>query len=192
MNNPARSDVTFIVENRPIYAHRCILMARCDPLECMLQGWSGDATMREATEREIQLHDLRYDVVLALLEFLYTDNVEGLRRFPLSGGGIEDSGGGGGGGGGGEGGGGGGDGGGGGGDGGGGVQRRAMGPEFEAHVAFAMDLVAVADQFLVEPLKRLCENVIQSCIHVDNVAIMLKAADARHSNVLRKRCFEYV
>jgi hypothetical protein len=102
VNNPARSDVTFIVENRPIYAHRCILMARCDPLECMLQGWSGDATMREATEREIQLHDLRYDVVLALLEFLYTDNVEGLRRYPLSGGGIEDSGGGGGGGGGGS------------------------------------------------------------------------------------------
>ena len=177
--------MTFIVENRPIYAHRCILMARCDPLECMLQGWSGDATMREATEREIQLHDLRYDVVLALLEFLYTDNVEGLRRYPLSGGGIEDSGGGGSAGGDGVGGVG-------GVGGGGGVQRRAMGPEFEAHVAFAMDLVAVADQFLVEPLKRLCENVIQSCIHVDNVAIMLRAADARHSTVLRKRCFEYV
>ena len=38
LNNPARSDITFVVEGKPIYAHRCILMARCEPLERMLDG----------------------------------------------------------------------------------------------------------------------------------------------------------
>ena len=52
LNNPARSDVTFLVEGRPIYAHRCVIMCRCDPLERMLEG-----PMRESTQHEIVLHD---------------------------------------------------------------------------------------------------------------------------------------
>jgi hypothetical protein len=28
LNNPARSDVTFMVEGRPIHAHRCVIMCR--------------------------------------------------------------------------------------------------------------------------------------------------------------------
>ena len=48
LNNPARSDVTFLVDGRPIYAHRAVLMARCEPLERMLDG-----PMREAAETEV-------------------------------------------------------------------------------------------------------------------------------------------
>ena len=33
LNNPARSDVTFMVQGMPIYAHRCVIMCRCDPLD---------------------------------------------------------------------------------------------------------------------------------------------------------------
>uniref|UniRef100_K3WGV0 BTB domain-containing protein n=1 Tax=Globisporangium ultimum (strain ATCC 200006 / CBS 805.95 / DAOM BR144) TaxID=431595 RepID=K3WGV0_GLOUD len=44
LNNPdAHSDVTFLVEGQPFYAHRCILMARCEPLEKMLDGRMNDA-----------------------------------------------------------------------------------------------------------------------------------------------------
>jgi hypothetical protein len=38
LNNPELSDVTFIVEGKPLYAHRCILMARCEPLDRMVNG----------------------------------------------------------------------------------------------------------------------------------------------------------
>jgi hypothetical protein len=52
VNNPIRSDVEFIVEGMPIYAHRCILMARCAPLEVMLGG-----PMRESAETRIVIPD---------------------------------------------------------------------------------------------------------------------------------------
>uniref|UniRef100_A0A7S2RFP8 BTB domain-containing protein n=1 Tax=Mucochytrium quahogii TaxID=96639 RepID=A0A7S2RFP8_9STRA len=138
LNNPARSDVTFHVEGRPIYAHRCILMARCEPLERMLDG-----PMREAQEKEIILKDLQYTVVLALLEFLYTDQVEGLNPTTVD-------------------------------------------------LDFALDLLVLADQFLVERLKTLCEISIQKSITVENVAVMFRTADVRGATALRKRCFEFM
>ena len=59
-------------------------------------------------------------------------------------------------------------------------------------VEFALDLLSVADQFLVEKLKMLCENSIQKSIDVDNVAHMLSTADQRQAHGLRKKCFEYI
>ena len=67
------SDVTFFVEGRPIYAHRCVIMCRCEPLECMLDG-----PMRESLH-EIVIPETKYDVFLALPEFLYCE-VQGSRR----------------------------------------------------------------------------------------------------------------
>lgn len=137
LNNSARSDVTFIVQGMPIYAHRCVIMCRCDPLERMLDG-----PMRESTQQKIVLHDQSFDVFMALLEYLYTDRVQALQ---------------------------------------------------EPHaVEFALDLLTVADQFLVEPLKMLCENAIQKSINVENVATMLATADARGAFGLRKKCFHYI
>ena len=59
-------------------------------------------------------------------------------------------------------------------------------------VEFALDLLSVADQFLVEKLKMLCENSIQKSIDVDNVAHMLSTVDQRQAHGLRKKCFEYI
>ena len=73
LNNEARSDVTFIVEGKPIFAHRCIIMSRCEPLERMLDG-----PMRESQQSEIVLKEQTFEVFLALLEYIYTDTVEGL------------------------------------------------------------------------------------------------------------------
>ena len=138
LNNPARSDVTFIVEGRPIYAHRCIIMSRCEPLERMLDG-----PMRESQQSEIVLHEQTYDVYMALLEYLYTDIVEGLD------------------------------------------------PQ-HVRLEFALDLLAVADQYLLDPLKRMCEKAIHKSIDVDNVAYMLATADTRQAHELRKRCFDFI
>ena len=138
LNNSARSDVTFIVEGRPIYAHRCIIMARCEPLERMLEG-----PMRESQERDIVLHDMKYDPFFAFVEFLYTDHVEGLHPRVVS-------------------------------------------------LEFALDLLSVADQFLVQSLKGICESAIEKSISVDNVALMLRTADERQALNLRKKCFQFL
>ncbi len=73
LNNSELSDVTFIVENKPIYAHKCLLMARCEPLDRMVNGG-----MRESREAKITIEDASYDCFLALLEYLYTEQVLGL------------------------------------------------------------------------------------------------------------------
>jgi hypothetical protein len=33
INDPTRCDVTFIMEGKPLHAHRCILFVRCKSLE---------------------------------------------------------------------------------------------------------------------------------------------------------------
>jgi RCC1 and BTB domain-containing protein len=140
LNNPLRSDVTFLVEGQPIYAHRCIIMARCEPLERMLNG-----PMMESTQREIVIHDQQYLVFLGLLEYLYTDNVDSLNP-----------------------------------------------KGSHVDIDYALDLLAVADQFLVGSLKRKCEMAIKRSINVENVSFMLQTADERQANALRRKCFDFV
>ncbi len=73
LNNQELSDVTFIVEGKKFYAHRCILMARCEPLERMVNG-----PMREGFEVSITIEDTSYQCFYSLLEYLYTEQVEAL------------------------------------------------------------------------------------------------------------------
>uniref|UniRef100_M4B472 BTB domain-containing protein n=1 Tax=Hyaloperonospora arabidopsidis (strain Emoy2) TaxID=559515 RepID=M4B472_HYAAE len=47
LNNPTRSDVVFVVEDRRFFAHGCILAARCEPLEKMLDGRTKDGLQPE-------------------------------------------------------------------------------------------------------------------------------------------------
>lgn len=65
------SDVTFLLESQPVYAHRAILAQRCDHFAAMFR--SG---MRESTERSITIPNIRKPVFLLLLEYIYTDTVE--------------------------------------------------------------------------------------------------------------------
>lgn len=68
LNNQELSDATFIVEGKRLFAHRCILMARCEPLERMVNG-----SMREAFDTTIHIEDASYPCFYSLLEFLYTE-----------------------------------------------------------------------------------------------------------------------
>jgi len=63
------SDVTFIVEGKPVHAHK-ILCMRCTYFKAMFMG-----EMKESKQRQIELKDVRYPIFLALLEYLYTDDV---------------------------------------------------------------------------------------------------------------------
>ena len=60
--------MTFLVEGKPLYGHRCILMARCEPLDRMVNG-----PMREGQDPVIQIEDTTYDCFYSLLEYLYTE-----------------------------------------------------------------------------------------------------------------------
>ena len=70
INNSSFSDITFLVEGRPIYAHKLLLM-RCSYFQALFTG-----NMRESTLDTIPLEQIRYPTFLRILEYLYTDHVQ--------------------------------------------------------------------------------------------------------------------
>lgn len=70
LNEQKLSDVTFMVEDKPVYAHK-ILCMRCSYFRAMFDG-----QMRESQQKTITLNNVSHRVLLALLEYLYTDEVE--------------------------------------------------------------------------------------------------------------------
>mmetsp|Transcript_69935 Transcript_69935/g.177496 ORF Transcript_69935/g.177496 Transcript_69935/m.177496 type:complete len:522 (+) Transcript_69935:109-1674(+) len=70
LNEQRLSDVTFIVEGKPVYAHK-LLCIRCSYFRAMFEG-----QMREAQEKTITIPQVSHKAFLALLEYLYTDEVE--------------------------------------------------------------------------------------------------------------------
>jgi len=71
VNDEEFSDVTFVVEDQPIYAHRAILAQRCEHFAAMFR--SG---FRESTEKEVSIPNIARPVFLLLLEYIYTDSVK--------------------------------------------------------------------------------------------------------------------
>lgn len=68
INDSTVSDITFIVEDQPVYAHKLMLM-RCEYFQGMFSG-----NMRESTMDTIRLEHVRYPVFLSILQYLYTDS----------------------------------------------------------------------------------------------------------------------
>lgn len=74
LNDQEFSDVTLLVENRPIYAHKAILVARCHYFRRMFgMERKGEARTQEF---RIRVTGFRYVVFVAMLEFLYGCSVE--------------------------------------------------------------------------------------------------------------------
>jgi len=71
VNDDEFSDVTFIVEDQPVHAHRAILSNRCDHFSAMFR--SG---MIESTEREIRLPNMSHAAFVLVMEYIYTDSVK--------------------------------------------------------------------------------------------------------------------
>lgn len=55
---------------RLVYAHRCILMARCELFACMFENG-----MAESFQREFVMEGISFEVMLGFLEYIYTDEV---------------------------------------------------------------------------------------------------------------------
>lgn len=47
INEPSRADVTFIIEGKPLHAHRCILLARCRNMEERVRNQGKKSDERE-------------------------------------------------------------------------------------------------------------------------------------------------
>ncbi len=88
INEPSRADITFLVEGKPLHAHRCILLARCRSLEEKIRQYA-----RKTEERDklrwgtnhpnhfvLEVLDVKYKAFLALVEYLYTDNIKSLKN----------------------------------------------------------------------------------------------------------------
>lgn len=70
VNNETLSDVNFFVEGRSVFAHKLVLM-RCSYFEALFMG-----NMKEASESTIRIEEIRYEIFLMVLEYLYTDQLE--------------------------------------------------------------------------------------------------------------------
>lgn len=74
IDNPLLSDVTFVVENRKVRANKAILAARSEHFRAWLYGG-----MKEQQEETIVIPDMQFEVFVMVLQFLFTDDVPGIR-----------------------------------------------------------------------------------------------------------------
>lgn len=80
LNAPEFSDVQFHVDNRVIFAHRSVLAGRSEVFRVMFRQ-----QMRETLSGTVSLGDgVSYNIVMALLEFIYTDQVSLRGRLDLA------------------------------------------------------------------------------------------------------------
>lgn len=135
VNNPAYSDVTFLVEGQPVYATRAHLATRCEHFRALFYGG-----MRESasSDEQIVLPDIHYPVFILLLEYIYTDQVGDISS------------------------------------------------------DLAVHLLIVAERFLLDRLKALCEDIIRKCISIDNVVHCVMTAKAHRADGLKDICMDFI
>ncbi|KAI9117643.1 hypothetical protein K1719_011809 [Acacia pycnantha] len=71
VNNPALSDVTFLVEGKRFYAHRISLLASSDVFRAMLDG-----VYREKKAKDILIPNIKWVVFELMMRFIYTGIVD--------------------------------------------------------------------------------------------------------------------
>ena len=73
VNNGTMSDVTFVCDDGSrIFAHK-FMLSRCEYFRAMLLGSMAEA---EDEKQDVMLPDITSDILLVLLEYMYTDEVE--------------------------------------------------------------------------------------------------------------------
>ncbi|TDH73248.1 hypothetical protein CCR75_006950 [Bremia lactucae] len=180
------SDISFLVEGRVIYAHKLILSA----LSARFRGMFSSG-FREAREAQIVVPDVRYEVFLRLLKYLYTGNIKthddtfaifsGLQEddnslqfasnsiaaCPQSADGldeIEES------------------------------RRRieeqpeSCSLELKRELETLLELLVAADQFMLDHLKQRCERTLQYAVHIGSVEAITEAANRANALQLQAVC----
>ncbi|KAG2830533.1 hypothetical protein PC118_g18351 [Phytophthora cactorum] len=184
------ADISFLVEGRVVYAHKLILSALSERFRGMFS--SG---FREARESQIVVPDVRYEVFLLLLEYLYTGHIEthddafamrssaqeadqeldfvsnSIAACPQSADGlneIEEA------------------------------RRRdaeraqSLDLRLEMELESLLELLVAADQFMLDHLKQRCERTLQYAVRVGSVEAIAEAADRANAVQLQAVCRHFL
>mmetsp|Transcript_5359 Transcript_5359/g.16717 ORF Transcript_5359/g.16717 Transcript_5359/m.16717 type:complete len:526 (-) Transcript_5359:145-1722(-) len=68
LNSPDFSDITFVVQDQKIFAHKAILVAQCEHFRAMFSG----GRFAESSQTEIEIPQWSHAAFIAMLEWLYT------------------------------------------------------------------------------------------------------------------------
>uniref|UniRef100_A0A673MYH1 Ankyrin repeat and BTB/POZ domain-containing protein 2 n=1 Tax=Sinocyclocheilus rhinocerous TaxID=307959 RepID=A0A673MYH1_9TELE len=76
LNNPEMSDVTFLVEGKPFYAHGVLLLTASDRLKSLLALNGTDSTQ---PRKEIEISNVKYNIFQMMMSYLYCGGTESLK-----------------------------------------------------------------------------------------------------------------
>ncbi|MEQ2271011.1 Ankyrin repeat and BTB/POZ domain-containing protein 2 [Xenotaenia resolanae] len=76
LNNPDMSDVTFVVEGKPFYGHKVLLITASDKFKSLLTSSGSNGSPR----KEIEINDVKYHIFQMMMSYLYCGGTESLKR----------------------------------------------------------------------------------------------------------------
>ncbi|XP_066525027.1 ankyrin repeat and BTB/POZ domain-containing protein 2 isoform X2 [Hoplias malabaricus] len=76
LNNQEMSDVTFLVEGRPFYAHRVLLMTASERFKSLLGSGSSSNSQHC---KDIEIGDVKYNIFKVMMSYLYSGGTESLK-----------------------------------------------------------------------------------------------------------------
>ncbi|XP_034032761.1 ankyrin repeat and BTB/POZ domain-containing protein 2 isoform X2 [Thalassophryne amazonica] len=74
LNNQEMSDVTFLVEGKPFYGHRVLLITASDRFKSLLTTSGPDGS----SKKEIEINDVKYNIFQMMMSYLYCGGTEAL------------------------------------------------------------------------------------------------------------------
>ncbi|CAH0480616.1 unnamed protein product [Peronospora belbahrii] len=184
------ADISFLVEGRVVYAHKIILSALCARFRGMFS--SG---FREARESQVVITEMRYEIFLLLLEYLYTGHVEthddafamcsitqgvahelkfvskNVAACPQSADGLNEF-----------------------------eeacrketAQAQSLDLGLETMLQSLLELLVAADQFMLDHLKQRCEQALQYAVRIGSVEAIAEAADRANAIQLQAVCRHFL
>ncbi|XP_063052676.1 ankyrin repeat and BTB/POZ domain-containing protein 2 isoform X2 [Engraulis encrasicolus] len=75
LNNQEMSDVTFVVEGKPFYAHRVLLITASDRFKSLLAQSGSDGSQ----SKDIEISDVKYNTFQVMMSYLYCGGTEALK-----------------------------------------------------------------------------------------------------------------